>query len=126
MPFRTRSLAVTLSLAATLASGVGALVACDSSSVDAGAETDAAPPPDEPAFPPPVAEPGRHDVQVMETRRIVPSAGLPSSAPVLVANNNLDVIRFGGRAWLAWRTAPDHYASDRTLVVVVSSADEIT
>jgi hypothetical protein len=33
-------------------------------------------------YPPPTAEPGSHDVRVLETRRIVPSRELPASVKV--------------------------------------------
>lgn len=69
--------------------------------------------------PPPKSEPGRHDVQVIETRRIVPSPGLPPEAPAFVSNNNLDVVRFEGKVWLAWRTAPDHFASAKVSAIEV-------
>jgi len=75
---------------------------------------------------PPAVELGRHSVQVIDTRRIVPSAGQAPDATVLNSNNNLDVVRFDGRVWLVWRTAPDHFASDKTIMVIVSSSDEIT
>lgn len=43
------------------------------------------------------------------------------------ANNNLDVLRHSdGRIYLAWRTAPDHFASRQTLIQVASSEDERT
>jgi len=75
----------------------------------------------------PRSEPGRHNVRVLETTRIVPSAGLPSAALVHTSNNNLDVVRHDdGRVYLAWRTAPDHFAGPDTVIQVVSSADERT
>ena len=37
------------------------------------------------------------------------------------ANNNLDLARFDGRLYLAWRTAPTHFASDRTRLEVSSA-----
>jgi hypothetical protein len=42
--------------------------------------------------------------------RLVPG---PAAAGVrcLAANNNLDLVRFAGRLWFAWRTAPSHFAS---------------
>jgi hypothetical protein len=41
------------------------------------------------------------------------------------ANNNLDVVRHSdGRVYLAFRSAPTHFASPDTAVYVVSSADE--
>jgi hypothetical protein len=75
-------------------------------------------------YPPPLAEPGPHGVRVLETRRIVPSSELPPSVRVAAANNNLDAIRHDGRVYLAWRSAPDHFANPRTTIQVVSSADE--
>jgi hypothetical protein len=113
---------------AGLALVVTATDACDSRPVkpidadDGGADTAA----ETETPPPPPVELGRHTVTVTETRRVVPSPGLPPEAPALNSNNNLDVVRFDGRVWLAWRTAPDHYASDRTIMAVASSADEIT
>lgn len=76
--------------------------------------------------PPPPVELGRHDPKVTDTRRVVPSDGLPAQANALVSNNNLDVIRFDGKVFLVWRTAPDHFASDKVLMHVVSSTDETT
>jgi hypothetical protein len=64
-------------------------------------------------------------VEVLDTRRIVPSDGLPAEAKAGVANNNLDVVRHDdGRVYLAWRTAPDHFAGPEVTVHVVSSEDE--
>jgi hypothetical protein len=106
-----------------------AVLACDARPVhpldddDAGSADDAG---EDGAVPTPPAEPGRHDVRVETTRKIVPSEGLPPGAPTLNSNNNLDVVRFDGRTWLAWRTAPDHFASDKTQMVIVSSTDEVS
>lgn len=86
---------------------------------EAATVEDAGPPP------PPRAEPGRHSVSVLSTRRVVPSDGLPPEAPPNNSNNNLDVVRFNGRVYLAWRAAPDHFASAQARVNVVSSTDEV-
>ena len=75
---------------------------------------------------PPPAAPGRHNARVLETRRIVPSDGLPPTVDVKRSNNNLDAIRFGGRTYLAFRTADSHFAGDSTVMNVVSSEDERT
>lgn len=83
-------------------------------------EADAGPPP------PPPSEPGRHDVAIVETRRVIPGDGLPAETMALASNNNLDVVRHGGRVYLAWRTAPDHFAGADTVMYVVSSDDERT
>lgn len=47
----------------------------------------------------------------------------PASAGVdcLAANNNLDLVRHDGRLWLAWRTAPSHFASGDARLEVASS-----
>jgi len=83
---------------------------------------DAAP---QPPPPPPPVELGRHRVEVLDTRQVIPGPGLPPMTMPGVSNNNLDVVRHGGRVYLAWRTAPDHFASTRTEIFVVSSADEM-
>ena len=73
----------------------------------------------------PTPQPGRHDVKVLSTLQVVPSEGLPPDLDVMAANNSLDVVRFEGRVFLAWRTAPDPFASSEALVHVVSSPDEV-
>jgi hypothetical protein len=47
----------------------------------------------------------------------------PAAADVKCAraNNNLDLVRFGGRLYLAWRTAPTHFASAETRIEVTSA-----
>lgn len=72
----------------------------------------------------PASEPGLHAVTVTETRQVIPGDGLPAETPAGNSNNNLDVVRHEGRVYLAWRTAPDHFASSETRLFVVSSADE--
>lgn len=90
------------------------------SAIDTQPDTDAGPPP------PPPSEPGRHTVEVLETRQVVPGDGLPSEAISMTSNNNLDVIRHDGRVYLAFRTGPDHFAGPEVLMHVVSSDDELT
>ncbi|HKA89145.1 MAG TPA: hypothetical protein VKE22_15865 [Haliangiales bacterium] len=55
---------------------------------------------------------------------VVPSDGLPAEVKDQVSNNNLDVVRHDGRIYLAFRTAPNHFASSDTVMYVVSSDDE--
>lgn len=121
-----RALACTLTLSACASPTPGGTA--DSGARDAPIELAPVDVPavDIPPPPPPMAEPGRHNVTVVETRRVVPSDGLPMETTPLVSNNNLDVIRHDGRVYMAWRTAPDHFASERTVMYVVSSADERT
>jgi hypothetical protein len=77
-------------------------------------------------FPPPDAELGEHEVRILDTRRVVPSPGMPAAVRLNHANNNLDVARHDGRVYLAWRTAPDHFASTEASIQVMSSVDEVT
>ena len=74
--------------------------------------------------PPP--EPGRHTVHVLETRRVVPSPGLPAHVVLGASNNNLDAVRHSdGFVYLAFRTAPHHFANPNTVIYVVRSRDEV-
>ena len=73
--------------------------------------------------PPPVTL-GRHSARVLDTHRVVPGDGLPPAVDVKRSNNNLDVTRFGGRTYLAFRSADSHFAGDTTVIHVVSSDDE--
>lgn len=79
----------------------------------------------DPAPLPPV-EHGSHDVRVLETRRAIPDHAVPAGVSLQAASNNLDVVRHEGRVYLAFRTAPSHFASTETVVYVVSSDDERT
>ena len=56
-------------------------------------------------------------------RQVVPSPGLPAGLEVRRANNNLDAVAHGDRLYLAFRTAPTHFASAAALVHVVASSD---
>ncbi len=64
-----------------------------------------------------------YEIEVSAPRWVVPSAGLPDEIGIQAANNNLDIEFFEDRLFLAWRTAPTHFASDRTELLVVSSTD---
>ena len=57
---------------------------------------------------------------------VVPSAGLPVEVTPQNANNNLDVAYHDGRVFLAFRTSPTHFASEDTVLYVVSSTDQVT
>jgi hypothetical protein len=74
----------------------------------------------------PPAEPGRHRVRIEATRRIVPSPGLPPEVKLGASNNNLDAVRHSdGFVYLAFRTAPHHFANPDTAIYVVRSRDEV-
>lgn len=73
----------------------------------------------------PRVDTGRHDVRVVETRRVVPGPGLPPDVACGASNNNLDAVRHtDGYVYLAFRTAPHHFASPDTAIYVVRSRDE--
>lgn len=59
-------------------------------------------------------------------RQVVPFAAPPAGVETQNANNNLDVVRHEGRVYLAFRTAPSHFASAETVLFVVSSEDQET
>jgi hypothetical protein len=56
--------------------------------------------------------------------QVVPGPTLPAPVQCLRSNNNLDLARFQGRLFLAFRTAPTHFAGTKTRLYIVSSADE--
>jgi len=60
-----------------------------------------------------------------ELVQVVPSDGLPDEVVVQDSANNLDVVEHEGRVYLAFRTAPNHFASTETVMWIVSSTDEV-
>jgi len=62
--------------------------------------------------------------QISDLRQVIPSDGLPPEVVLQDANNNLDIQEHDGRLFLAFRTAPTHFASEETELYVVSSVDE--
>ena len=58
-----------------------------------------------------------------DPRSVVPGPAATHGLTVLAANNNLDVCEHNGRRYLAWRTAPNHFASADARLNVVSSGD---
>jgi hypothetical protein len=62
-------------------------------------------------------------VDVQLRTQLVPGPASVGVTP-LRSNNNLDVTIWNGRVWLAWRTAPTHFASSKARFEV-ASADSI-
>jgi hypothetical protein len=75
-----------------------------------------------PPPPPPEAPPSASTVGA--TLAVTPALAKLPGVRVLAANNNLDGAWHGGRFYLAFRTAPNHFASSDARLYVVSSADE--
>jgi hypothetical protein len=59
---------------------------------------------------------------VGEPTFLIPSEGLPVETQA--SNNNVALTRASGRWFVAWRTAPTHFASAQSAMHVMSSADE--
>jgi len=95
-----------------------ALAACDASNPpERGAPLDA-------AAPSPDAGPADPFVDMLEA--VVPGDTLPPGVVTQAANNNLDVVDHDGRLFLAFRTAPSHFASAETRLWVISTANDGT
>lgn len=62
-------------------------------------------------------------VVVSDPVPVVPSPSLPSGLALHRSNNNLSIALHGGRLFLAFRTAPTHFASAQARLVVLSSTD---
>lgn len=58
-----------------------------------------------------------------EWKQLIPSGGLPAEINCQNSNNNLDVTLFNGRYYVAFRTAPTHFASKKTKLYIISSSD---
>lgn len=69
------------------------------------------------------ALPAQHRITVEPWRRLVPSDNLPAQVQPMKGNNNIDAVQFRGRYYVAFRTAPSHFASRKTRLYLISSAD---
>jgi len=59
-------------------------------------------------------------------QNLTTSKVLPERIMIQKANNNLDLVFFKGKFYHAFRTAPSHFASKKTVLYVVSSNDRKT
>jgi len=60
-------------------------------------------------------------VRVGPTHVVAPGPGMPPALVLGASNNNLDWIRYRGRVYLGFRTAPRHWASPEARMVVLSA-----
>jgi len=58
-----------------------------------------------------------------EPEQVIPGDNLPSEVVCQKANNNLDLVFYQNRLFLAFRTAPFHFASPKTRLYIISSPD---
>ncbi len=65
----------------------------------------------------------QHNVYHTPLRKIIPSGQLPEGVETMHSNNNLDLAFYNGRYYLAFRTAPTHFASAKAHIYLVSSTD---
>ena len=56
-------------------------------------------------------------------QNLTTSGKLPPECKLQRSNNNLDLVKFKDRYYLVFRTAPTHFASRKSTMYVVSSAD---
>jgi hypothetical protein len=62
-------------------------------------------------------------VRVSAPQWIIPAANLPPGVTLQAGNNNVAIAFHEGRLFVAWRTAPNHFASASTRIYVMSSGD---
>jgi hypothetical protein len=63
-------------------------------------------------------------VNVGDPTVLIPGAASEAVPGIGASNNNLDACQFSGRRYLAWRTAPSHFASADAAIHVVSASGE--
>ncbi|MCB9232776.1 MAG: hypothetical protein H6581_13985 [Bacteroidia bacterium] len=63
------------------------------------------------------------NVSTTEWVQLIPSDKLPKNIVCQAANNNLDLIKYHGKYYVAWRTAPTHFASEKTMLYLISSSN---
>lgn len=75
--------------------------------------------------PPAFDEQAAQRVKLVGWQQLLPGAGIPADLPLQAANNNCDAALHEGRTYLSVRSGPHHFASDRTQLFVLSSADRV-
>lgn len=76
-----------------------------------------------PVGPASAAGPDPQDPVLGDTVQVLPGPGIPPDAPLMRANNNLDIADVEGARFMAVRTAVFHWASPFTRLVVLRSDD---
>lgn len=62
-------------------------------------------------------------VKYDEWQNLTTSGKLPAQCKIQHSNNNLDLVRYHNKYYLAFRTAPSHFASKKAMLYIVSSTD---
>ncbi|MDB5226237.1 MAG: hypothetical protein JWN78_430 [Bacteroidota bacterium] len=58
-----------------------------------------------------------------EWTQLIPSPAIPKNIHCKNSNNNIDLVQFNSRYYVAFRTAPTHFASKKTKLFIMSSPD---
>ena len=66
-----------------------------------------------------LAQPVKFD----EWKNLTTSGKLPVQCEIQKSNNNLDLVKFHDKFYLAFRTAPNHFPSGKAVMYIVSSTD---
>ncbi|MDX2001947.1 MAG: hypothetical protein SFW35_05930 [Chitinophagales bacterium] len=56
-------------------------------------------------------------------KKLIPSGTIPKGVKISRSNNNMDLIKFEGRYYMAFRTAPHHFPNKRVRMYILSSND---
>lgn len=62
-------------------------------------------------------------IKTTKWQQLIPSEQLPKEFNIRNSNNNLDIMKYKGRYYVGFRTAPTHFASRKTMTYVMSSKD---
>lgn len=60
---------------------------------------------------------------ISEPTILIPSGYLPSTIICDKSNNNVDIIKFKDRYYIAWRTARYHFPDKKSIMYIISSSD---
>jgi hypothetical protein len=83
----------------------------------------ATPSPSATSTPSPTPTASAFDIVASAPRFIIPGDTLPAEFDTFSSNNNVDILLSGGRLFLAWRAAPNHFAGPDTHMYIMSSGD---
>ena len=64
-----------------------------------------------------------YSVEYTDPTWVVPSSDLPEGVNPMASNNNVEIVFHDGLLFLAWRSAPTHFASADTIMYIMSSRD---
>lgn len=65
-------------------------------------------------------------IRCEEWTQLIPGPSVPTSFEAMDSNNNLDVVAFEGQTFVAYRSAPTHFASTETRLNIMRSNDRKT